>query len=387
MEAEIVVVGAGPGGSMAATVLSRLGHDVLLLDRQRFPRDKICGDAVPAGALQIMKQAGMGDRIEAALEAGHLHPVDDALLVSPHNHAISVPFVYGDPTTKSVIAPRIHFDALLQGHAVESGATFVESQVTGPLLENGAVRGVTARVDGREETIRARAVIAADGVTSVMARALRRPDDDPRDGHRAVALRAYIEDLDLVPERIEFYFYNEILPGYAWIFPTGPTEANIGLGMRLDHFRSRDKSLKEMLQTFLEMPDIRKRLRHGGVMRDVRTWQLNFGSQTIQRAFDGCLLVGDAAGLINPLTGGGIDNAIISGNFAAQTLHEALQAGDVSRDTLRVYERRTHEELKDSMRNAYLIQRWLHRVPLLIDFICKYRGGQAGFAQTLLSKL
>ena len=387
MEAEIVVVGAGPGGSMAATVLARHGHDVLLLDRHDFPRDKICGDAVPAGALQLMKKAGMTERIRVAHEAGHFHPVDDALLVSPRNHKLIVPFVYGDPTTKSVIAPRIHLDALLQSHAVESGARFVQGQVTGPVVEEGVVRGVTARINGREETIHARAVVAADGVTSVIARALRAPEDEPQDSHRAVALRAYIEDLDFQPERIEFYFYREILPGYAWIFPTGTKEANIGLGMRLDHFRKRDENLKQMLHTFLEMPDIKKRLRRGGVMRGVHTWQLNFGSQSIQRAFNGCLLVGDAAGLINPLTGGGIDNAIISANFAAETLHDALQKGDLSREALSIYEQRTHEELKDGMRTSYLVQRWLNRVPFLIDFVFKYTGGKGGFAETLISKL
>ncbi len=125
------------------------------------------------------------------------------------------------------------------------------------------------------------------------------------DGHRAVALRAYIEDLELYPHEVEFYLYDKILPGYAWVFPAADNMANIGLGMRLDHFRRLKRNLKKMLQDFLEMPAIRERLKHGGVLRDVATWQLNFGSQrNLQHVYDGAVLVGDAAGFINPLTGG-----------------------------------------------------------------------------------
>jgi flavin-dependent dehydrogenase len=100
-------------------------------------------------------------------------------------------------------------------------------------------------------------VVGADGVTSPIARALRPESNQHVDMHRAVALRAYIEDLEEYPGEVEFYLYKDILPGYAWIFPTGPNQANIGLGMRLDHFRQRKENLKTLLQQFLDMPAIK----------------------------------------------------------------------------------------------------------------------------------
>ena len=108
-------------------------------------------------------------------------------------------------------------------------------------------------------------------------RALRPEPEQHVDKHRAVALRAYIKGLELYPHEVEFFLYDEILPGYAWIFPAGDDVANIGLGMRLDRFRKLKKNLKKMLQDFLEMPAIRERMANGTDVRDVAIWQLNFG--------------------------------------------------------------------------------------------------------------
>jgi flavin-dependent dehydrogenase len=208
------------------------------------------------------------------------------------------------------------------------------------------------------------------------------------DGHRAVAVRAYIEDLELYPNEVEFYLYKEFLPGYGWIFPVGDNLANIGLGMRLDQFRTLKKNLKKMLRDFLDVPQIKERLSRGGVIRDVAIWQLNFGSQKhLQHAYDGALLIGDAAGFINPLTGGGIHNALISAELAAQTIDEAFQKGDVSREGLISYETRCHDIMWEGMRYSYFLQKWLLRFPPLIDFLMKRTNQDSGLARTFLAKL
>ena len=387
MEAEIVVVGAGPAGAMTAMDLVQRGHDVIMIDRHEFPRDKICGDAVPAHAVEQMWSHGMKDVVANEIDQGHFHIVRSMRLVSPRGHVAETDFHLGKMGAHSVVAPRMHLDAALQRHAVHSGARFVIGQAQEPIVENGCVRGVRVRIGKEDKEIRGRMVVAADGVTSVIARALRPAHDEPQDGHRAVAIRAYIEDMELVKDQIEFFLYQDILPGYAWVFPISDTEANIGLGMRLDKFRGMKGNLKQMLQYFLDIPDVKKRLRRGGKMRDVRSWQLNFGSQDIQRAFDGALFVGDAAGMINPLTGGGIDNALTAGVLAGQTIHEALAANDVSRAQLKIYETRVDDAMRHSMRNSYFFQRWLLRFPFIIDILIKRMGADSSFAQTFMSKL
>lgn len=387
-EHEVIVVGAGPAGATTATILAQHGHDVLLLDRHTFPRDKTCGDAVPAGAVEIMMELGMKERVETAVSRGEFYPLTSLRLVSPRGYTMEADFQKGSHDTDSYVAPRLYFDAILQEHAIAEGATFQQAQVTAPLLENGRVRGVTAKLNGRAETIGAQVVIGADGVTSSITRALRPKTAQHTEKHRAVALRAYIEDIDIYPHQVEFYLYDEILPGYAWIFPIGAHSANVGLGMRLDHFRQKKQSLEEMLRHFLAMPDIKKRLRQGGKLRDIATWQLNFGSQNhLQNVYEGALLVGDAAGFINPLTGGGIHNSMISSRLAAQTVHQALLKGDISRAAMLGYEQACRAVMWPGMKRSFNIQRTLLRFPILVDLLIRRLKQNSELAKIFLTKL
>lgn len=382
MEHEVIVVGAGPGGSTAAMALAQKGYDVLLLDRQAFPRDKICGDAVPASALDLLYALGMEERIRAA----NFYYIDKMRLVSPKGYSMDADFPEDRHITQSAIVPREEFDVLLQQHAIDSGANFVQAQVKEPIVEDGRVTGVTARVNGSVKTFHSKIVIGADGVTSSIARQIRTDEHD--DHHRAVALRAYIEDIDELPHQVEFYLYNEILPGYAWIFPLGEGKANIGLGMRLDTFREKSYNLKKMLADFMEMPDIKKRLRNGGRLRSIATWQLNFGSQKdIQRVYDGALLIGDAAGFINPLTGGGISNAVISARLAAETIHQAFLKEDFSKETLQLYAEYCRQELWRGMRRSYYLQRVMELTPFVVDWIVRRAQHNSEFAQIFMTKL
>jgi menaquinone-9 beta-reductase len=387
-EREIIVSGAGPSGAATAAMLAQKGYDVLLFDRRLFPRDKVCGDAVPAGAVSLLRDFGMGEKIEEAEAEGKFYPLDGLRIISPRGYEMRAEFGHHEDNSRSYVAPRMYFDATVQAHAVDSGAEFRVGTVKKPLRENGRVVGVTVEENGTTRDVKARVVVGADGVTSPIARALRPESNQHVDLHRAVALRAYIEDLEEYPGEVEFYLYKDILPGYAWIFPTGPSQANIGLGMRLDHFRQRKENLKDLLQQFLDMPAIKKRLKRGGELRDVATWQLNFGSQkNLQHAFDGALLVGDAAGFINPLTGGGIHNGLLSAKAAVTTIHEALQAKDTSRSRMKIYEQRIHDAMWDSMKRAFAMQKWFLRLPILVDLLASQMGNNNVLARMFLTKL
>jgi geranylgeranyl reductase family protein len=387
-EHDVIVVGAGPGGATTATALAQRGYDVLLIDRYTFPRDKICGDAISLGCVQIMNDLGMAAKIGGAVERGEFYRLDSMRLVAPSGHMLQTKFKRGAGGEESYVAPRVYFDAVIQRHAVDSGAQFLQAEVKEPIIGDGRVVGVLARQNGSTQAHRARVVVGADGVTSTIMRHLRAEAGQHVDEHRAVALRAYIEGMELYPHEVEFYLYDALLPGYAWIFPAGDNLANIGLGMRLDQFRKLKKNLKKMLNDFLEMPAFRGRLRDHYNVRDVAIWQLNFGSQErLQHAYDGALLVGDAAGFINPLTGGGIHNAMISACLAADTIHEALRQGDVSREQLKIYEQRCDEAMWSTMRKSFLYQRVLMNYPGFVDFLIRFLGRHGGLTKTFVSKL
>ncbi len=382
MEREVIVVGAGPSGTTAAMALAQQGRDVLLIDSKAFPRDKTCGDAIPGGAVEILYQLGMKERIKAA----DFYPAYQMLLSSPNQHEIIAELKKGPLGGESFIVPRYKFDAVLYEHAVDCGAEFCQARVKEPIIEDGQVKGVRAKVNGKTEDIHARVVIGADGVTSTIARSLLEYKHE--DKHKAVALRAYIEDFEVTSHMVEFYLYKGILPGYAWIFPFGDRKANIGLGMRLDKFRKEDNSLEQMLDIFLEIPAIKKRTNSHTSLNDVAKWQLNFGSKwDIQRAFHGALLIGDAAGLINPLTGGGIHNGIISAKLAADAVHSALSKNDVSREAFLDFEAQCTAKMQKGMKSSYLIQRTLLTMPMVVDMLVRWGSANGDLAQTFVNKL
>jgi flavin-dependent dehydrogenase len=157
--------------------------------------------------------------------------------------------------------------------------------------------------------------------------------------------------------------------------------------MRLDKFRQHNGNVKEMLNYFLGLPDIEKRLRPGYALTGVRTWQLNFGSQSFQRAYSGAMLLGDAAGLIDPLTGGGIYNALLSASIAADVARNAFDRGDFSRATLALYETRCDAALWKDFRRSHNIQRLLLRFPFLVDALAMTMRSNSRFARTFLEKL
>lgn len=384
-EREVIIVGAGPAGATAATLLAQQGHDVLLLDRQTFPRDKACGDAVAAGSIALLQSLGMAPAIEKAVAAQQWYPVKSLRLVSPHGYQLEADF----PANKiGYIAPRRHFDALLQQHAVACGAEFRCGPVQDLLLENNQVVGVITRERTGGQAIRAKVVIGADGATSLVARKLRTQALDEQ--HRAVALRAYVEGIELAPHCIEFYFFRDILPGgYAWLFPLGAERANIGLGLRLDRFRQRRAALDlaQALQRFIAHPLIKARLKPNSQVTNIATWPLTLGAQPhVRYAWAGALLIGDAAGFTNPLTGAGIHNALASAQLASEVIQQALQRHDLSYAMLRLYEQRCAAAFTAKLRRAHRLET-LTTFPFIIDFLVRGLGKNGGFVQTFMAKI
>lgn len=355
MDADVIVVGSGPAGAVAACGLARGGLDVLLLDRQEFPRDKTCGDGVPPGSVEILESLGMGDKIRTA----GFHPIEGIRLGSPAGRVWDAGFRPRRGKTGFLIAPRAEFDALIHEHAIESGVRFLRAAVRAPVLEDGCVTGVRAVAGGRDIELTARVVVGADGATSAIARALR---DGPKPAarHRSVAIRAYIDGLETLPGRVEFYFYQRYLPGYGWVFPLGPDRANVGVIVRADRYRESGDSLDGLLRDFLDSPAVHGRLSTGHRIKNTASWQLpNATAGPLHNTFDGALLAGDAASLVDPLTGEGIHSALVSAVCASEVIAGAIKAGDVSAAGLSEYDRMCAARLGRLFRRSARVQGWL----------------------------
>ncbi len=359
---DVIVAGAGPAGSTAATVLAQNGRRVLMIDRAPFPRDKTCGDGIPPGTVGILQDLGL----EAALHAADFQPIDTLRLVSARGRDWSLCFKPRRASAGFFIARRVQFDDILFQHALACGASFQQGNVRAPLLENGRVTGVRMDADGVERDMRAHVVIGADGATSAIARALLQ--EKPPESQRAVAIRAYLEHFEAFPHTVEFHFGAHFAPGYAWVFPLGNDSANVGVVVRTDRFKRRGASIEDLLREFIESKEMRARRSSWRNLSGMATWQLPLAIPCkTPRAFDGAVLAGDAARLVDALTGEGIHNAVVSGKLAADAVIRALDAGDVSQASLAGYEEMLEEELGRLAKRSYRFQKYVTAFPLVLE--------------------
>lgn len=354
-EYEVAVVGAGPAGAATALALAAQGRSVLLVDKRAFPRDKACGDAIPARAIAELEQLGLASEVRAA----GFYPIHNVRLFPPSGRSVDIRRETSDSEVYCYIAPRFVFDSLLVGRAIAAGSTFLVGQVRDVVRECGHVVGLQAEVNGQLKYISSRVVIGADGAASIIARRLGRASSHNW-AHYGIGVRGYISDFGVLPNTLEMHFCKDLLPGYAWIFPVGQGKVNVGIGVTLSRYRRNKLDLPRMLEGFIQSEEVAGRVRGSGKLERSLSWILGMaGPDRLQLSFDGAVLVGDAARLVNPVTGGGIGNALVSARLAAQVVEGALSVGDVSRARLSAYEKLCERSVARRVRRLYAAQYFL----------------------------
>jgi digeranylgeranylglycerophospholipid reductase len=328
---DIVVVGAGPAGSMAARAAAKAGAKVLLLDKRRELGVPVqCGEALAEEPLR-----DLGIKPDPRWIAGEVNAVR---LISPSGIEVSI-------AEKSVVHGKVGFvldrkifDKHLAMLAAKEGADVrVGTLVDGLLMDGKKIAGVKASsFDGRME-VRAEVVIAADGVVSKVARwagvntALK-----PNDIESCAQFQMVGIDVKS-PEVMEFYFGSKITPGgYAWIFPKGEEMANVGIGVLGSRMQC---PAIEYLKNFV---DSRPELKKGRVI-EINGGGVPVGGPIPKTVKENLLIVGDAARQVNALTGGGIDSAMRAGDIAGEVAAKAVASGEVSEKKLMEYEKRWRE--------------------------------------------
>jgi geranylgeranyl reductase family protein len=328
--ADVIVVGAGPGGSAAAHALAQSGLDVLLLEKTGFPREKVCGDGLTPRAVKSLVQLG----IDTSESNGFIR--NRGLRIVGGGLRIELP--WPDLATfpdYGLVRPRLDFDELLARSAQQAGARLQEhTTVTGPVLdETGRVVGVTAKVgpDKVEQSYRAPVVIAADGSSARLALSLgiQKRDDRPM----GVAVRRYFHsprhDDDMLESWLELRGEDgSLLPGYGWVFGVGDGTSNVGLGILNTTNAWQKTDYKELLARWTSAMPGEWQFDEEHATGPVRGGALPMGFNRTPHYSRGVLLVGDAGGAVNPFNGEGIAYAMESGLLAAEVAAQALSRPD-----------------------------------------------------------
>jgi geranylgeranyl reductase family protein len=340
---DLIVAGGGPAGASAAWRAATAGARVLVCDKAAFPRDKPCGDGLTPRAVASIGALGLENELKRFNRV-------EKLRVNGAGRELTFDWPKSDsfPDFGYVIA-RTDLDEMLIRHAQDAGAE-VREQTTAlaPIIEDGVVRGLRIRSNGTDEEVRAPVVIAADGASSRVARALGMVMDANRPV--GLAVRAHFDahrpaaDDEVIESYLELRDGDALLPGYGWIFPMGSGRINVGVGILSTYKGWRDVNTAHLMDVFMrslpkewELPGIDS-LRDAGQLKG---WRLPMGFGVRPPWRPGAIACGDAAGVVNPFNGEGISEAVESGVVGAEVALAAMD-GRGPHD-LSDYERRLDE--------------------------------------------
>jgi geranylgeranyl reductase family protein len=324
-ETDVLVVGAGPGGSAAAYHLARHGIDVTVVEKAAFPREKVCGDGLTPRSVKAIQDMGV-DTTDPGFEK--------VIGLRTHARRTTIQLPWPDLTSfppYGLVMPREGFDHLLAQRAVKAGARLMErTEAVAPRFVDGYVAGATVRPAGERDAepteIRARFVLAADGAASRFAT----PAGVTRDPKKplGIAARRYFR-IDYHPgpwieSWLDLRDGDLLLPGYGWLFPVAGGRINLGAGLLNTFSNFKDVSAQRLFDAFAQMLPPEWGIGEETAEGRVLSGPLPMGLNRTPQAVPGLLLVGDAAGAVNPFNGEGIAYAIETGEIAAELVHEAL---------------------------------------------------------------
>ena len=341
---DVLVVGGGPAGASCAYWLAEAGHDVLLLEKKRYPREKTCGDGLTPRSVRQLHDMGLAETMREFHRFDGLRSIafGRTLELAWPSHPDYPSFGY--------VVTRKDLDHVVAERAVKAGATlWQEAEAVSPLLESGLVRGATVRIkdNGSSTTreVRARYVVICDGGNSRFGRAIGTSRE--RSYPLGMAIRGYFESPRHDEPWIESHLDirdkgGNVLPGYGWIFPVGDGRVNVGIGLLSTFNQWKAVNTSHLMESFVEYAPASWGLSPDTSCGPPTGGKLPMALSVGPHAGPTWLVAGDAGGSINPFNGEGIAYAYETGRMAADAVSTALRTGDGL--ALQEYERRLQSE-------------------------------------------
>jgi len=325
---DVLVVGGGPSGAAAAYWLAEAGHRVLVVERKEFPREKTCGDGLTPRAVHQLHEMGLADRLAGYQRFDGLRSI---------GHGVTLELEWPDHSdfpAYGYVVRRRDLDEMVAERAVKAGATlWTGAEATAPVVDGGLVAGAQIRRKATKatETVSARYVVVADGANSRFGRALGTSRD--RSYPLGMAVRGYftspMHDDPWIESHLDIRDKSgNHLPGYGWIFPVGDGTVNVGVGLLSTFAGWKDVNTSHLMDAFCETAPERWGISPATACGPPTGGKLPTGSSVSPNVGPTWVVVGDAAGSVNPFNGEGISVAYETGRFAAEALDEALRTGD-----------------------------------------------------------
>ncbi len=360
LDAEVIIVGAGPAGSAAATHLADAGHRVLLLDRAAFPRHKACSDYVNPGGVQLLAELGVLDDIRRA----GAHHLETMTVHAPNGHRCDLTFGRAEPGRAALGLTRYRLDHLLLERARAAGATVAEqAHVRQVVRDQGRVVGVEVTINGVRERLHAPLVIGADGHHSSVTRDLQL--DVPLRWPRKTGFAAHYRGVTGLGQFGEMH----VAPNaYAGLAPLEDGLTNVACVTSVSRVAARPGSIDDLFRDTLNaIPEVARKLasaeRVGGI-RGVG----GMARRAHRTTGDGYVLIGDAASFLDPFTGEGVYEALLGAKLAAPVIIRALRAHDTSAAALEPYRIARRRALTAKREVSWIVQGIIN-TPLLMNYV------------------
>lgn len=381
MESRNVVVGGGPAGAGTAILLKQAGHDVLLLDRATFPRDKPCGEYSSPQTIEILRRLGVAESIEALpphrLYGMHVYAPNGA------HYTVDYHAVTGEHYALSI--PRLTLDNVILDGAKRQGVEVREGarvKSVGPYEDGGRI--LTVQTQAGETRIRANLIIGADGHHSVVAKsvglaAMRWQHCWP---HR-VGIMAHYDNVTTMDKYGAMVVGPRDFHGYSGIAPLGGGLANVAFVFDIRAMKRRGMSMEAFYeQAIAALPPVQEAL--VGARRISKIHGVGPLAQGARRAMtDGVLLVGDAAVYLDPFTGEGVYKALRGAELASETADRALRAGRTDATMLAPYLTARRQAFVEKTLANYLVQAFVH-LPPLMNYVTPRLGARPALARQLV---
>ncbi len=356
---KILISGAGPAGAFASMQLSRRRIPHTLIDKASFPRDKICGDAVSGKAINLLAKYDQGLLDKLATQKTHTHITNGIYFYSPSGKYLELPF----PPASGKYPPgfvitREHFDNFLFNQTQSEYCNFLSDNQIKNIAKTETGYDVTLKNGKQSTTLYPSLLIGAEGARSPVREYMFRNQKDKK--ILSAGLRLYMKNVEPAthPDYIELHFIKEAMPGYFWIFPLPEGLYNVGMGMHAGYIQKKRINLRRVFMDLIENHPVMKQ-RFAGATQEgsIKGWSLPMNRGKIPVSADGIMLTGDAGALIDPFTGEGIANAMLSGRIAAETAEKAINANHFGHDLLKEYDRELFRKIEKELRISYWLQR------------------------------